>query len=104
MGATFAFGGRNPVSGVQVVPAGAVATVRSVTSTCGMYDGSGRWLRRVGLPAKSGVSGGLVAAAPWRLGLGVYSPPLGEEGNSVRGALVCEHLSDDLYLHVFGPA
>jgi len=104
MGATLAFEGRNPVTGVQVVPAGVVTTVLSVMATCGMYDGSGRWLRRVGLPAKSGVSGGLVAAAPRRLGLGVYSPPLDEEGNSVRGALVCEHLSDDLGLHVFGPA
>ncbi len=103
MGATLAFGGRNPATGEQVVSPNVVATVLSVMATCGMYDGSGRWLRRVGLPAKSGVAGGLVAAAPWQLGLGVYSPPLDEEGNSVRGALVCERLSDDLGLHVFGP-
>lgn len=104
MGATLAFGGRNPLTGEQVVSADIVTTVLSVMATCGMYDGSGRWLRRVGLPAKSGVAGGLVAAVPWRLGLGVYSPPLDDEGNSVRGALACERLSDDLGLHVFGPA
>ncbi|WP_165070352.1 glutaminase A [Marisediminicola senii] len=103
MGATLAFGGRNPQTGVQVVPERVVPTVLSVMATCGMYDGSGRWLRRVGLPAKSGVAGGLVATVPWQLGLGVYSPPLDTEGNSVRGVLACEALSDDLGLHVFGP-
>lgn len=103
MGATLAFGGRNPKTGVQVVPAQVVTTVLSVMATCGMYDGSGRWLRRVGLPAKSGVAGGLVATVPWQLGLGVYSPPLDSVGNSVRGVLACEQLSDDLGLHVFGP-
>ncbi|WP_150306653.1 glutaminase A [Planctomonas psychrotolerans] len=103
MGATLAFGGRNPVTGEQVVPGSVVTTVLSVMATCGMYDGSGGWMRRVGLPAKSGVAGGLVASVPWQLGLGVYSPPLDEVGNSVRGVLVCERLSDDLGLHVFGP-
>lgn len=103
MGATLAFGGRNPVTGEQVVPAETVTTVLSVMATCGMYDGSGRWMRRVGLPAKSGVAGGLVATVPWELGIGVYSPPLDGEGNSVRGVHACERLSDDLRLHVFGP-
>lgn len=101
MGATLAFGGRNPRTGEQVVPRRVVTDVLSVMATCGMYDGSGRWLRRVGLPAKSGVSGGLVAAAQGVLGIGVYSPPLDEVGNSVRGVLACEQLSDDLGLHVF---
>ena len=102
MGATLALGGRNPVTGVQAISSEVVTETLSVMATCGMYDGSGRWLRRVGLPAKSGVAGGLVAAAPGRLGVGVYSPPLDEEGNSVRGVLACEQLSDDLGLHVFG--
>jgi len=101
MGATLAFGGRNPATGVQALDREVVTETLSVMATCGMYDGSGRWLRRVGLPAKSGVSGGLVAAARGRLGIGVYSPPLDEEGNSVRGVLACEQLSDDLELHVF---
>ncbi|MFP7834489.1 glutaminase A [Marisediminicola sp. LYQ134] len=103
MGATLAFGGRNPVTGEQVVPRQVVPIVLSIMATCGMYDGSGRWMRRVGLPAKSGVAGGLVASVPWQLGLGVYSPPLDGEGNSVRGVLACEKLSDDMGLHVFGP-
>jgi glutaminase len=100
MGATLAFGGRNPVTGVQALSHEVVTETLSVMATCGMYDGSGRWLRRVGLPAKSGVSGGLVAVAPGRVGIGVYSPPLDEEGNSVRGVLASERLSDDLELHV----
>jgi glutaminase len=100
MGATLALGGRNPITGVQALSHEVVTETLSVMATCGMYDGSGRWLRRVGLPAKSGVSGGLVAVAPGRLGIGIYSPPLDEEGNSVRGVLACEQLSDDLALHV----
>ena len=102
MGATLAFGGRNPITGVQALSREVVTETLSVMATCGMYDGSGRWLRRVGLPAKSGVAGGLVAVAPGSLGIGVYSPPLDEEGNSVRGVLACEQLSDDLGLHLFG--
>ena len=102
MGATLAFGGRNPITVVQALDREVVQETLSVMATCGMYDGSGRWLRRVGLPAKSGVSGGLVATAPGRLGIGVYSPPLDEEGNSVRGVLASERLSDDLGLHLFG--
>ncbi|TQO18849.1 L-glutaminase [Rhodoglobus vestalii] len=102
MGATLAFGGRNPVTGAQVVPREIVPIVLSVMATCGMYDGSGRWMRRVGLPAKSGVAGGLFASVPWQLGLGVYSPPLDKKGNSVRGVFACERLSDDMGLHVFG--
>ena len=102
MGATLAFGGRNPITGVQALSREVVTETLSVMATWGMYDGSGRWLRRVGLPAKSGVAGGLVAAAPGRLGIGVYSPPLDEEGNSVRGVLACEKLVDDLGLHIFG--
>jgi glutaminase len=102
MGATLAFGGRNPQTGKQVVPMEVVTTVLSVMATCGMYDGSGRWMRRVGVPAKSGVAGGLVASVPWQMGIGVYSPPLDEEGNSVRGVLACERMSDELGLHMFG--
>ena len=102
MGATLAFGGRNPITGEQAISQTVVTETLSVMATCGMYDGSGRWLRRVGLPAKSGVSGALVATAPGRLGIGVYSPPLDDEGNSVRGVMASERLSDDLGLHLFG--
>lgn len=101
MGATLALGGRNPRTGEQVLPRRVVTTVLSVMATCGMYDGSGRWMRRVGVPAKSGVSGGLVAAAQGVLGIGIFSPPLDEVGNSVRAVLACERISDDVGLHIF---
>lgn len=104
MGATLALGGRNPVTGQQVVSEQVARDTMSVMATCGMYDGSGRWLQRVGFPAKSGVSGSLVAAVPRRLGLGVYSAPIDATGNSVRGVLACEALSDDLGLHVLQPS
>jgi glutaminase len=102
MGATLALGGRNPVSGQQVVPAQVARDVVSVMATCGVYDGSGRWMRAVGVPAKSSVSGAIVLAAPGVLGAAVVSPPLDEQGTSVRGRIVSERLSADLGLHVFG--
>jgi glutaminase len=100
MGATLAFRGRNPVTGERVVSAHVARIVMSVMATCGVYDGSGRWLRRVGVPAKSGVSGSIVMSSPDRLGAAVVSPPLDELGTSVRGALACEALSDELGLHL----
>ncbi|WP_144795382.1 glutaminase A [Microbacterium paludicola] len=101
MGATLALGGRNPVTGEQVVPAGVARDVVSVMATCGVYDGSGRWMRAVGVPAKSSVSGAIVLSAPGRLGAAVVSPPLDEQGTSVRGHIVSTRLSDDLGLHSF---
>ena len=80
-----------------------VSTVLTVMATCGMYDGAGTWFVRVGLPAKSGVGGGVVAAKPGQLGIGTFSPPLDRHGNSVRGVLACERLSDLLGLHEFAP-
>jgi glutaminase len=78
-----------------------VRDVLSVMATAGMYDAAGDWLYDVGLPAKSGVAGGVVAVLPGRLGIGVFSPPLDARGNSVRGVRVCEELSRSLDLHVF---
>jgi glutaminase len=102
MGATLACGGINPVTGERVVPARIARDVVSVMATCGVYDGSGRWMQRVGVPAKSSVSGAIVLAAPGRLGAAVISPPLDAQGTSVRGCIACDRLSADLDLHVFG--
>jgi len=83
MGATLANGGRNPATGDQVVSAAIARDVVSVMATCGVYDGSGRWMREVGVPAKSSVSGAIVLSAPGVLGAAVISPP------STNGAPVC---------------
>jgi glutaminase len=69
--------------------------------TCGMYDFAGEWAYRIGLPAKSGVGGGILAVVPGQAGIAVFSPPLDARGNSVRGIRVCEELSQRFGLHVF---
>jgi len=99
IGATLATGGVNPVTRERVIRADNVDEVLSVMTTCGMYDYAGEWVYRVGLPAKSGVAGGIVAVMPGQLAVAVFSPPLDQRGNSVRGVAVCEALSEDLELH-----
>ena len=84
MAATLAFGGRNPVTGKQVMDAAKVPGVLAVMATAGLYDDSGKWLYETGLPAKSGVGGGLIAVSPGKFGIAVVSPPLDDAGNSVR--------------------
>jgi glutaminase len=101
MAATLANRGRNPLTGDQVVSPYAVARTLSVMTSSGMYDYAGEWIYRVGIPAKSGVGGGIVAALPSQLGLGTYSPLLDSHGNSVRGLKVCEALSSHFDLHIF---
>ncbi|MDN3920250.1 glutaminase A [Roseateles violae] len=103
MAATLANGGVHPQTGVRAVAAEHIGPILSVMTTCGMYDFSGEWVYRVGLPAKSGVGGGIMAVLPGQLGIGVYSPALDERGNSVRGVAVCEALSRDLGLHFLQP-
>ncbi|MCX5345638.1 glutaminase A [Streptomyces atratus] len=100
MAATLAHGGVNPLTGVEVVPEPVAAQVLAVMATCGMYDVSGDWLLRVGLPAKSGVSGGLIASGPARFGLATYSPLLDPAGTSVRGRAALGALSERLGLHL----
>ena len=101
--ATLANGGVNPVTGERAVSEEVVRGVLSVMTTCGMYDSAGEWLVSVGLPAKSGVSGGVIAVLPGSLGIGVFSPRLDGRGNSVRGIAVCRDLSHDLSLHLISP-
>ena len=102
--ATLANRGRNPVTGERALASGYVGNVLSVMQTCGMYDFAGEWTYTVGLPAKSGVSGGVIAVLPGQLGIGVLSPPLDARGNSVRGIEVCRRLADDFALHPHRPA
>jgi len=84
MAATLAAGGRNPVSGKQAMSSKNVPYVLAVMATAGLYDDSGKWLYHTGLPAKSGVGGGIIAVAPGKFGIAVVSPPLDDAGNSVR--------------------
>jgi glutaminase len=100
MAATLANRGINPVTGEQVVTPYAISRTLSVMTSSGMYDYAGEWIYRVGIPAKSGVGGGILAALPARLGLGSYSPRLDKHGNSVRGIKVCEALSSHYDLHM----
>ncbi len=99
MATTLARGGCNPMTGRRVIGAKVVRRTLSVMVTCGMYDATGDWVSAVGMPAKSGVGGGIVAVLPGQLGIGVYSPRLDARGNSVRGVEVCRNLSSQLGLH-----
>ncbi|MBT9520327.1 MAG: glutaminase A [Dechloromonas sp.] len=101
MAATLANGGVHPITGERALPLEHVERVLSVMATCGMYDFAGSWLYEIGMPAKSGVGGGIIAVLPGRFGIGIFSPRLDSKGNSVRGIKVCQHLSRDFGLHVF---
>ncbi|MGB3773218.1 MAG: glutaminase A [Rhodococcus sp. (in: high G+C Gram-positive bacteria)] len=99
MAATLANNGLNPTTDVRALDPVLVERVLSVMTTCGMYDGAGDWVNRVGLPAKSGVAGSVMAVLPGQLGISVFSPRLDAHGNSVRGVLACRELSRRLELH-----
>jgi glutaminase len=101
MAATLANHGINPLTGIQAIQEEYVQDILAVMYTCGMYDFAGEWAYSVGLPAKSGVSGGILAVVPGRLGLAVFSPLLDDRGNSVRGIRVCQELSRKYGLHIF---
>jgi glutaminase len=100
MAATLANGGVNPLTGERVISPYAASRTLSVMTSSGMYDFAGEWIYRVGIPAKSGVGGGILAALPAQLGLGSFSPLLDDHGNSVRGLKVCEAVSAHFELHM----
>jgi len=101
MGATLANMGCHPITGRSAFSINYVKDILSIMFTCGMYDYSGQWAYRVGVPAKSGVAGGVMAVVNRQLGVGTYSPRLDRFGNSVRGTGVCIDLASRLGLHVF---
>jgi len=104
LAATLANGGVNPVTQKRAIDEHYVQDVISIMFSCGMYDASGEWAYRVGMPAKSGVAGGLIAVAPKTLGIGTFSPLLDSKGNSIKGIKVCEEISKDFGLHLFNTA
>ena len=103
MGATLANWGVNPLTQERAVEEKYVQNILSVMVTAGLYDDSGKWLFKIGLPAKSGVGGGILAVVPGRLSIAVYSPPLDSRGNSVRAVKVLEDLSKRWNLHMLAP-
>jgi glutaminase len=101
MAATLANNGVNPTTGKRALQEQYVKSVLSVMYSCGMYDYAGEWSYRIGLPAKSGVAGGIIAVLPGQCGIGTFSPLLDDRGNSGRGIQVCEELSEGFKLHMF---
>ena len=99
MAATLANGGVNPITGEPVLEPHLVERVLSVMTTTGMYDGAGNWVAQVGMPAKSGVGGAIIAVLPGQVGMAVYSPRLDRHGNSVRGMAASRLVSSELELH-----
>lgn len=101
MGATLANGGTNPLTGHRAVQASNVPKILAEMCMNGLYDATGDWMYKVGLPGKSGVGGGILAVVPGTLAIGAFSPPLDEFGNSVRGQLAAQALSEELGLSLF---
>lgn len=97
----FAFGGIDPFTGERLFSKEYARYVNAVLMTCGMYDGSGEFALNVGVPAKSGVGGGIMAIVPNRMGIGIYSPALDRKGNSIAGIKALEQLSNSLELSIF---
>ncbi len=104
MGATLANNGVNPATGERVIKAESIPHILSTMAMAGLYDGSGGWAWRVGLPAKSGVGGGIVAVVPGKGAIAVFAPPLDEAGNSVKAQKVIEYVSHKLNYDIFSPS
>jgi glutaminase len=103
MAATLANAGLNPVTGKQVVKAENVPEILAVMATAGLYDDSGKWLYATGLPAKSGVGGGILAVSPGKFGIAVISPPLDAAGNSVKAQKTIADVSNALGGNPYAP-
>jgi glutaminase len=101
MAASLAFGGRNPVTRKQVIDSSHVPGVLAIMATAGMYDDSGKWLFHTGVPAKSGVGGGIMAVVPGKFGIGTFAPPLDAAGNSVRGQRAITDFVRDLHANPY---
>jgi glutaminase len=104
MGATLADNGRNPLTGEQVIKRENVPHILSAMLMAGLYDGSGGWAWHVGIPAKSGVGGGIVAVMPGKGAMAVFAPPLDEAGNSVKAQEAIAYVADQLNMNIFSPA
>ena len=104
MGATLANDGVNPATGERVIKSENIPEILSTMMMAGLYDGSGGWSWHVGLPAKSGVGGGIVAVAPGKGAIAVFSPPLDEAGNSVKAQEVIQYVATKLDLNIYTPA
>ena len=104
MGATLANNGVNPSTGQRVIKQEDVAHILSTMTMAGLYDGSGGWAWNVGLPAKSGVGGGIVAVVPGKGAIAVFAPPLDEAGNSVKAQKVIDYVSEKLNYNLFSPS
>lgn len=103
MGATLANNGKNPATGEQVIKPENIPHILSTMIMAGLYDGSGGWAWHVGLPAKSGVGGGIVAVVPGKGAIAVFAPPLDEAGNSVKAQKVIEYVANRLDFNLFSP-
>jgi glutaminase len=101
IGLTLAGHGKSPFTGERIFSSSYAYYVNAILMTCGMYDGAGEFAVRVGVPAKSGVGGGIMAIVPTRMGIGIYSPALDSKGNSLAGIKALELLSKKLYLSIF---
>ncbi len=101
IGLVFAMNGVDPETGKQIMPDGVARICKTFMVTCGMYNASGEFAIKIGIPAKSGVSGGIMGAVPGRLGIGIFGPALDEKGNSVAGMKLLEHLSKSYQLSMF---
>ena len=101
LGLVLANGGLHPETGTRMIDADALRVAKTIMMTCGMYDGSGEFAVRVGIPSKSGVGGGILSVVEKQMGIGIYGPSLDPKGNSIGGQRMLEYLSKELKLHLF---